>query len=61
MIKLIKRNVPFDIIRILLSWYTNSKACVKLSGYYSEYFSINIGVKQGGIFSPLFYNIYIVN
>ena len=37
----------------------NSKACVKLSGYYSEYISINSRVKQGGISSPLFYNIYV--
>ena len=44
MTKLIKRNVSFDVIRTLLSWYTNSKACVKLSGYYSEYISINSGV-----------------
>ena len=42
-----------------MSWYTNSKACVKLSGYPSEYISINSGVKQGGILSPLFYNIYV--
>ena len=54
MIKLIKRNVPFDVIRTLLSRYANSKACVKLSGYYSGYISINSGVKQGGILSPLF-------
>ena len=61
MTKLIKRNVPFDVIRTLLSWYSNSrpKACVKLSGYYSEYISINRGVKQGGILSPLFNNIYV--
>ena len=30
--KLIKRNVSIDVIRTLLSWDTNSKACVKLSG-----------------------------
>ena len=59
MTKLIKRNVPFDVIRTLLSWYTNSKACVKLSGYYLEYISINSGVKQGRILSPLFYNTYV--
>ena len=61
MTKLIKRNVglPFDVIRTLLSWYTNSKACIKLSGYYSEYICINSGVKEGGILSPLFL-IYIL-
>ena len=57
MTKLIKRNVPFDVIRILLSWYTNSKACVKSSGYYSEYILVSIVKSNGGILSPLFYNI----
>ena len=59
MTKLIKRNVPFNVIRTLLSRYSNSKACVKLSGNYLEYIIINSGVKQGGILSPLFYNIYV--
>ena len=45
MTKLIKRKVPFDRIRILMSWYTNSKICVKLSGYYYEYININSGVE----------------
>ena len=45
MTKLIKRNVPFDVIRTLLSWYTYSIACVKLSKYYSECISIKSGVK----------------
>ena len=30
-----------------------------MSRYYSDYVSINSGVKQGGILSPLFYNIYV--
>ena len=28
--KLIDRNIPFEAIRVLLSWYTNSSACVKM-------------------------------
>ena len=59
MTKLIKRNVLFDVIRILLSWYAENKACVNLSGYYSKYISINSGVKQGGTLSPLLYYIYV--
>ena len=30
--KFLDRKVPFDIVRVLLSWYTNSQACVKLDG-----------------------------
>ena len=57
--KLLKRKMPFEIVRVLISWYTNSQACVKLDGYCTEFITINSGVKQGGILSPLFYNVYI--
>ena len=56
--KLLDRKVPFEIVRVLLSWYTNSQACVKLDGFCTEFITINIGVKQGGILSPLFYNVF---
>ena len=57
--KLLDRRVPFEIVRVLLSWYTNSQICVKLDGYCTEFITINSGVKQGGILSPLFYNVYV--
>ena len=57
--KLLDRKVPFEIVRVLLSWYTNSQACVKLDGNCTEFITINSGVKQGGILSPLFYNVYV--
>ena len=57
--KLLDRKVPFEIVRVLLSWYTNSQACIKLDGYCTEFITINSEVKQGGILSPLFYNVYV--
>ena len=59
--KLLERKVSFEIVRVLLSWYINSQACVKLDGYCTEFITINSGVKQGGILSPLFYNVYVDN
>ena len=57
--KLLDRKVPFEIARVLLSWYTNSQVCVKLDGYCTEFITINSRVKQGGILSPLFYNVFV--
>ena len=45
--------------KILLSWYTNSSASIKMQGLLRDYITINSGVKQGGILSPMFYNIYV--
>ena len=32
---------------------------MKLDDYCIEFITINIGVKQGGILSPLYYNVYV--
>ena len=58
--KLLDRKVPFEIVRVLLSWYyTNSQACIKLDGYCTEFITINSRVKQGRILLPIFYNVYV--
>ena len=44
--KLLDRKVPFEIVRVSSSWYTNSQACVKLDGYCIEFITFNSGVKQ---------------
>ena len=58
--KLIEKGVSFDIKKVLLSSYTNSKACVKLNDHYTDYIAIKSGLKQGGLLSPIFYNLYAV-
>ena len=44
---------------MLHSWYCSSQACVRMMGYYTQYVDICSGLKQGGILSPLFYNVYV--
>jgi hypothetical protein len=57
--KLIDRDVPCEIMRVLLSWYSSSSVCVRLGGYYTEYVNIYSGIKQGGLLSPVLYNVYV--
>jgi hypothetical protein len=59
MSKLIDRNVPVEIMRVLFSWFNVTHACVRLGNVYSDYVDIKSGIKQGGIMSPIFYNIYV--
>ena len=57
--KLMKRDVPRIVVRLLAFWYTNQ--CLKIQWHdaVSEDFKISNGVKQVGILSPLFFNLYM--
>ena len=57
--KLLKRNIPSIIIRFLKSWFCTQQFVVRWSNVYSQPFSVQNGVRQGGILSPLLFNVYL--
>ena len=57
--KLIKLNMPLIVVRLLAFWYMNQRLSVQWHDEISEPFRTSNGVKQGGILSPLFFNIYM--
>ena len=57
--KLYKRNVNLQIIRLLLFWYYNQRFCVRWGHIYSTSFFVSNGVRQGGIMSPILFNVYM--
>ena len=58
-IKLIERNTPKRFLDILINWYNGLQCRVKWDGHVGNWFSISAGVRQGGVLSPDFYNIYV--
>jgi len=56
---LIDRNICPMFLRLLLYMYTHQKLRVKWNGICSELFDVTNGIKQGGVFSPLLFCIYI--
>ena len=57
--KLLSRNVPLFIVRILDMWYTHQKMCIRQGNAISPSFTVSNGVKQGGILSPILFNVYM--
>ena len=57
--KLIDRNIPGYIIRIMMYWYASQTMYVRWSGILSLGFHVANGVRQGGILSPYLFNVYI--
>ena len=57
--KLVDRNVPMYIVRVLSVWYSTQQLNVQWGRCHSETFGVSNGVRQGGILSPKLFNIYI--
>ena len=58
-IKMMERQTPLVFIDIIISWYDGLFCRVKWGNFYSEWFQITAGVRQGGVLSPNFYCIYV--
>ena len=57
--KLLEYGVPELIVQLVSQWYSNQKVSVRYMSYYSKMWAIGNGIRQGGILSSLFFNIYI--
>ena len=57
--KLESREVPTYILRLLSNELIGQYICVRWGSTHSEFFPIGNGVKQGGILSPLLFNVYM--
>lgn len=57
--KLINRKVPIIIARFFMEWYCTQEFVVRWGRCYSLPFTASNGVRQGGILSPLFFNVYM--
>ncbi len=57
--KLIARNMPPIITRVLLTWYRDHRMCVRWNNSLSQTFPVSNGVRQGGVLSPILFTIYV--
>ena len=52
-------NKPIIFVRLFIYWYGHQQFCISWAGLVSEFFSTTNGVRQGGITSPIFFNLYM--
>ena len=57
--KLIDRNMPVNVIMILVDWYKKSVGTVNWKGSFSSSFPLQAGVRQGGCISPINFAILV--
>ena len=51
--------MPVIFLRVIHNLYLNAKSCVKVDDKISDYFSCNVGVRQGENLSPLLFAIFL--
>ena len=57
--KLIDRKLPAIVVRFLVNLYSEQAMRVQWDFYKSDSFNVHNGVKQGAIFSPTLFCVYI--
>ena len=59
--KLYNYGIKGKFYQTLENMYSNDKGCIKIGGYITNLFEINLGVKQGCILSPILFNIFLAD
>ena len=57
--KLMERDVPPIVIRVLIFIYEEQEGCVKLVGVRSATFKLTNGTRQGSVLSPVLFAVYL--
>ena len=60
-LKLLQLSVPISLIMVLKNWYSKLYSRVRWGCALSDEFKITCGIRQGGVISPILFNIYVDN
>jgi hypothetical protein len=56
---LIKKGLPKIIVQIIVNWYSKLSVVVRWNGHDSCALAVQSDVRQGGILSPILFNLYV--
>ena len=52
-------GVGLKLLKALESFYVDSRACVRVGNDVSEWFPVNVGLRQGCVMPPWLFNVYM--
>ena len=52
-------GVVEKLLKSVLSFYVDSRACVRVGNDVREWFPVNVGLRQGYVMSPWLFNVYM--
>ena len=54
-------EVRGKLLKVVQSFYVDSRACVRVGNDMSQWFLVTVGLRQGCVITPRLFNIYIYN
>ena len=57
--KVIATGINGKVLRVIQNLYNGAKSCVRYNNQLSDYFTCNVGVRQGENLSPLLFSIFL--
>jgi hypothetical protein len=58
-IKLMNRNIPVLFLKLIVNWLSLCSTCIKWYGHFSDFYSLDIGVRQGSVLAPFLFAVCI--
>ena len=52
-------GVGGKLLKAVQRFYVDSRACVRVGNEVSEWFPVNVGLRQGCVMSPWLFNVYM--
>jgi len=52
-------GIPVSLVKLLMNWYSKISVIIKWNNCYFSPCFLKSGIRQGGVLSPILFNIYI--
>ena len=57
--KLMNRQIPAQLLDMIIALFSGCFSCIKWDNIYSDFFQIPFGVRQQSVLSPILFALYI--